>query len=101
MLWQTTRFDIDLAQPQVMGIVNATPDSFSDGGQYDSTLAALAHCEQLLRDGAHILDIGAESSRPGAQPVPVILDHAGMQVWEVVEQDLASESEGLFGAHSR
>ena len=71
MLWHTTRFRIDLAQPQVMGIVNATPDSFFDGGQHASTSAALAHCEQLLRDGAHILDIGAESTRPGAQPVLV------------------------------
>ncbi|SDP09479.1 Dihydropteroate synthase [Rhodoferax sp. OV413] len=71
MFWQTTRFRIDLAQPQVMGIVNVTPDSFSDGGQHDHTAAALAHCEQLLRDGAQMLDIGAESTRPGAQPVPV------------------------------
>ena len=69
MIWQTTRFHIDLAQPKVMGIVNATPDSFSDGGQYANTSAALAHCEQLLRDGAHILDIGAESTRPGARPL--------------------------------
>lgn len=66
MFWQTTRFRIDLAKPQVMGIVNATPDSFSDGGQHASTAAALAHCEQLLKEGAHILDIGGESSRPGA-----------------------------------
>lgn len=71
MLWQTTRFRIDLTQPQVMGIVNVTPDSFSDGGQHANTAAVLAHCEQLLRDGAHILDIGAESTRPGALPVPV------------------------------
>ena len=71
MFWQTSRFQIDLAEPQVMGIVNVTPDSFSDGGQHAVTAAALAHCEQLLRDGAHILDIGAESTRPGAQPVPV------------------------------
>lgn len=71
MIWQTTRFRIDLGQPQVMGIVNATPDSFSDGGHHASASAALAHCEQLLRDGAHILDIGAESTRPGAQPVQV------------------------------
>jgi dihydropteroate synthase len=71
MLWQTTRFSMDLAQPQVMGIVNATPDSFSDGGQHASTAAALAHCEQLLRDGAQMLDIGAESTRPGAQPLPL------------------------------
>jgi dihydropteroate synthase len=54
-----------------MGIVNATPDSFSDGGKHSTTSAVLAHCEQLLREGAQILDIGAESTRPGAQPVPV------------------------------
>ncbi len=71
MFWQTTRFSIDLAQPQVMGIVNVTPDSFSDGGQHASTAAALVHCEQLLRDGAQMLDIGAESTRPGAQPLPL------------------------------
>jgi dihydropteroate synthase len=71
MYWQTSRFHIALDQPQVMGIVNLTPDSFSDGGQHALTAAALAHCEQLLRDGAHILDLGAESTRPGAQPVPV------------------------------
>jgi dihydropteroate synthase len=66
MFWQTTRFRIDLNQPQVMGIVNVTPDSFSDGGQHASTRAALAHCEQLLKEGANILDIGGESTRPGA-----------------------------------
>ncbi len=71
MIWHTTRFSIDLAQPQVMGIVNVTPDSFSDGGQHGTSLAALAHCERLVREGAHILDIGAESTRPGAPPVPV------------------------------
>ena len=69
MHWQTTRFSIDLRSPQVMGIVNVTPDSFSDGGQYASTAAALKHCERLLRDGADILDIGGESSRPGAVPL--------------------------------
>ena len=69
MFWQTTRFRIDLSQPQVMGIVNVTPDSFSDGGQHANTRAALAHCEQLLKDGAQILDIGGESTRPGAPAV--------------------------------
>jgi dihydropteroate synthase len=69
MFWQTTRFRIDLTQPQVMGIVNVTPDSFSDGGQHASTRAALAHCEQLLKEGATILDIGGESTRPGAPAV--------------------------------
>ena len=69
MHWQTSRHLIDLAQPSVMGIVNVTPDSFSDGGRYASTRAALLHCEQILAEGAHILDIGGESSRPGTPPV--------------------------------
>jgi dihydropteroate synthase len=69
MFWQTTRFRIDLSQPQVMGIVNVTPDSFSDGGQHANTRAALAHCERLLKEGANILDIGGESTRPGAPTV--------------------------------
>ncbi|MDZ4143515.1 MAG: dihydropteroate synthase [Burkholderiales bacterium] len=71
MIWQTSRFNIDLARPQVMGIVNVTPDSFSDGGQHASTATALAHCERLLMDGADILDIGGESTRPGAVPLPL------------------------------
>ncbi len=71
MHWHTTRFQIDLAQPKIMGIVNVTPDSFSDGGQHASSQQAIAHCEQLVKDGAHILDIGGESSRPGAQPLPL------------------------------
>jgi dihydropteroate synthase len=71
MFWQTSRFQIDLTKPRVMGIVNVTPDSFSDGGQHATTASAIQHCEQLVEDGADILDIGAESSRPGAAPVPV------------------------------
>jgi len=69
MHWQTARYSIDLSRPRVMGIVNVTPDSFSDGGRYASTRSALAHCEQLLVQGAHILDLGGESSRPGTPPV--------------------------------
>ena len=71
MHWLTTRFDIDLAQPRVMGIVNVTPDSFSDGGRHASTAQALALCERLLAEGAHILDIGGESTRPGSRAVTV------------------------------
>jgi dihydropteroate synthase len=71
MRWQTSRFDIDLTSPRVMGIVNVTPDSFSDGGQHASTAAALGHCEQLLKEGAHMLDIGGESTRPGSPAVPL------------------------------
>ncbi len=66
MFWQTTRFRIDLTVPRVMGIVNVTPDSFSDGGQHANTRAAIAHCERLVAEGADMLDIGGESTRPGA-----------------------------------
>ena len=69
MIWQTARFAVDLARPQVMGIVNATPDSFSDGGMAATASAAVARCERLLADGADMLDVGGESSRPGAPPV--------------------------------
>ena len=69
MFWQTSRFRIDLETPQVMGIVNVTPDSFSDGGQHQTTKRALLHCEALVEAGATILDIGGESTRPGAQEV--------------------------------
>ncbi|MBD9665136.1 dihydropteroate synthase [Variovorax paradoxus] len=69
--WQAGRFAIDLAQPRVMGIVNVTPDSFSDGGAHASAEAALRHCEQLLKEGADILDIGGESTRPGSPAVPL------------------------------
>ncbi|MCV6602780.1 MAG: dihydropteroate synthase [Cohaesibacter sp.] len=55
--------------PLIMGIINVTPDSFSDGGQFDKEEAALAHARQLAQEGAHILDIGGESTRPGAQVV--------------------------------
>jgi dihydropteroate synthase len=70
-VWQTTRVALDLTQPLVMGIVNVTPDSFSDGGHHADERAALGHCEALLRDGADLLDIGGESTRPGAPVVPV------------------------------
>jgi dihydropteroate synthase len=66
MAWQTSRFLIDLQRPQVMGIVNATPDSFSDGGRHSSPALAMAHCERLLAEGVDILDIGGESTRPGS-----------------------------------
>jgi len=71
MHWQTTRFELDLARPWVIGIVNLTPDSFSDGGQQAQGSQALRHAELLLREGAGILDVGAESTRPGAQAVPL------------------------------
>ena len=71
MHWQTTRFKLELTRPWVMGIVNLTPDSFSDGGQHAQGSQALQHAERLLREGAGVLDVGAESTRPGAQAVPL------------------------------
>ena len=65
------RFEFDLERPLVMGIVNVTPDSFSDGGQHDDTDSAVAHARQLIEEGAQILDLGGESTRPGADPVSV------------------------------
>lgn len=70
-IWHTTRFEIDLSRPQVMGIVNVTPDSFSDGGQHAGVRSALAHCEKLIADGVDILDLGGESTRPGAPSLTV------------------------------
>ena len=66
MHWLTSRYMIDLTRPRVMGIVNVTPDSFFDGGQHASAEAAIAHCELLVAQGADILDIGGESTRPSA-----------------------------------
>lgn len=76
MHWITSRFDIDLTTPRIMAIVNVTPDSFSDGGQFDSLASALSRCEQVLKDGADILDIGGESTRPGSPVVPLELELA-------------------------
>jgi len=64
--WMTSRFDLDLSQTRVMGIVNATPDSFFDGGVHADAASAQAHCDALVAQGADILDIGGESTRPGA-----------------------------------
>ena len=71
LIWQTSRFKLDLTQPKVMGIVNLTPDSFSDGGRHSSLSSALENAQTLLAQGADILDIGGESSRPGAESVSV------------------------------
>jgi len=65
------RFTLDLSRPLVMGVVNVTPDSFSDGGRFLAPHAAVAHARRLIEEGADIVDLGGESSRPGAAPVPV------------------------------
>ena len=70
MRWQCGRFDLNLDRPKVMGIVNVTPDSFSDGGQYSRDLdSVLSHAQLLLDEGADILDVGGESTRPGSDYV--------------------------------
>lgn len=66
MHWQTSRYRIDLSKPKVMGVVNVTPDSFFDGGLHASVSSAIAHCQRLVAEGADMLDIGGESTRPGA-----------------------------------
>jgi dihydropteroate synthase len=65
------KYTLDLTYPKVMGIVNVTPDSFSDGGRYAQTEQAIAHALSLIEAGADILDIGGESTRPNAVPVPL------------------------------
>ena len=69
MYFHCGKFQFDLSRPLVMGIVNVTPDSFSDGGHHLQRDAALAHAHQLIEEGVDILDIGGESTRPGALPV--------------------------------
>ena len=70
MLWRTKRRTLDLSQRgEVMGVLNVTPDSFSDGGGFIDPAAAIRHGLQLAAEGAAILDVGGESTRPGAAPV--------------------------------
>jgi dihydropteroate synthase len=78
------RYQLDLSRPHVMGIVNVTPDSFSDGGKYTSVDKAIEHALKLVEEGADILDIGGESTRPGATPVS--LEDELSRVIPVIEQ---------------
>jgi len=64
-------FQLDLNHPHIMGIINVTPDSFSDGGKHLAVDQALSHGRQLIAEGASILDVGGESTRPGAEPVSI------------------------------
>jgi dihydropteroate synthase len=69
--WLCGRFEFSLERPLLMGVVNVTPDSFSDGGQHVDTNSAIAHAQKLVTEGADIIDIGGESTRPGALPVSI------------------------------
>ncbi|MBA2458863.1 MAG: dihydropteroate synthase [Gemmatimonadales bacterium] len=68
-LWRTARGPVPLDRPVLMGILNVTPDSFSDGGRFTGAAAALAHADALIEAGATIVDVGGESTRPGSEPV--------------------------------
>lgn len=68
-IWRTSRRSIDLSSPVLMGILNVTPDSFSDGGRYLDRDSALRRVEELERQGADVIDVGGESTRPGSNPV--------------------------------
>lgn len=68
-MWRCGPFILDTAKPLVMGILNVTPDSFSDGGMHDSYETALAHAYLLKEEGAHVIDVGGESTRPGSAEI--------------------------------
>ena len=85
--------------PLLMGIVNVTPDSFSDGGRYFDPKKAIAHALQLAKEGAHILDIGGESTRPGAEPVSV--KEECRRVIPVIEGIKQSECHALISIDTR
>jgi dihydropteroate synthase len=87
-MWQCAGFKLDVSAPIIMGILNVTPDSFSDGGQHDAPVAALAHARRMVEQGAGIIDVGGESTRPGSDEVSV--DEELARVLPVVRQ-LASE----------
>jgi dihydropteroate synthase len=82
--WQTARGSLTLQQPILVGILNVTPDSFSDGGRFAGVEAALAHAEELLRDGATIVDVGGESTRPD-RAVDVAVEEELRRVVPVIE----------------
>ena len=70
MIWRTGRFSLPLTEPIVMGVLNVTPDSFSDGGRWLEPRAAIDHARQMVAEGAALIDVGGESTRPGAAAVP-------------------------------
>ncbi len=71
MIWSCSNHTFDTEMPIIMGILNVTPDSFSDGGLYADKEAAIAHAVAMVEEGAHIIDVGGESTRPGAEATPV------------------------------
>ncbi|MFN3867762.1 MAG: dihydropteroate synthase [Hyphomicrobiaceae bacterium] len=89
---------LDLTRPRIMGIVNVTPDSFSDGGRHNAADGAIAHALRLAEEGAEILDIGGESTRPGSDAVP--LDEELRRVMPVLE-GLRAKTDKLISIDTR
>ena len=79
MIWRCADFEFDTKMPIVMGILNVTPDSFSDGGTHADHDEAVAHALCMVEEGAQIVDVGGESTRPGAEPVSVEEEKARTQ----------------------
>lgn len=102
---------LDLSQPHIMGILNVTPDSFSDGGQFTAVDKAVAHCQKMLAEGATIIDIGGESTRPNADAVatdderqrvvPVvqaIREICGNEIWLSIDTSNPAVMQAAFDA---
>lgn len=70
MIWHCGKYEFDTSTPTIMGVLNLTPDSFSDGGKFANLDDAISHAKMMLEEGASIIDVGGESTRPGADPVP-------------------------------
>ena len=83
MILQLAGKSLDLSQPRIMGVLNCTPDSFSDGGRYQEFDSALRHAAQMIEEGADIIDVGGESTRPGAPEVSI--DEELQRVVPVIE----------------
>ncbi len=100
MIWRCRDVTYDLAdRPLVMGIVNVTPDSFSDGGRYLDPGAALARCHELLSEGADVLDLGGESTRPGSPDVPA--DEQWRRLEPVLQALRASRPDAVVSVDTR
>ena len=109
--WRFRNGSLDVSHPRIMGIVNVTPDSFSDGGRYLNPVAACRHAESLVADGADLLDIGGESTRPESDPVdpaeeerrvlPVVREAAGLGVPVAVDTTKASVARAAIEAGAK
>ena len=102
---------LDLSQPHIMGILNVTPDSFSDGGQFNVIDKAVAHCQQMIEEGATIIDIGGESTRPNADAVGTVEEmqrvvpvvrairrHCGEDIWLSIDTSNPEVMKAAFDA---